>query len=171
MGNILVVLSLIAGLAIPGIAHAEASDSFVSAPTIAINSYNAFSTTGSNPEFGEPWITGYGSMWFRYVAPSRGIVRLNTTSTYYTYFQIFRGPSIDKLNLVEQGISKNSGTVTFPAEAGMEFLIAVSTDYPSAEEVSFSIRQDSWPYGNGTLVAPALPTAQFPNPVSPEHSA
>ena len=162
MGNILVVLSLIAGLAIPGIAHAEASDSFVSAPTIAINSYNAFSTTGSNPEFGEPWVTGYGSMWFRYVAPSRGIVRLNTTSIYYTYFQIFRGPRIDKLNLVEQGISKNSGTVTFPAETGMEFLIAVSTDYPSAEEVSFSILQDPWPYGADAVVAPAMPTSQSP---------
>lgn len=97
MRNIFSILNLIIVLAIPGMARAGVSDSFAGASTIAINSYNTFTTTGSDRESGEPGFIGYGSMWFRYVAPTRGIVRLNTTSPHYTYFHVLRGTSIDKL--------------------------------------------------------------------------
>lgn len=152
----------ILGFSLCGLTIANASDTFAGAPLVAINSNTTLATSSSGKQPGEPVYIGKGSMWYRYIVPTRGIVRITTTWNEWSDVHIFRGSSIDKLNLVTSGHFRFGGTVTFPAEAGMEFRIALSTDSSSSVPMSFTTQQNAWPYGSGTVVVPSVPTSTVP---------
>lgn len=148
-------------------------DNFASAEVIANNSTTSVSNASATNEAGEPSDIGYRTQWYRYVAPARGIVRINTThpntpTGLKHRVRAYRGDSLDKLNFVD-GVASTSSfsdlTLTFPAEAGMEFRIVVATLLNgNSGTIPFTIQQDAWPYGGTTspLIIPDVPGSGLP---------
>jgi hypothetical protein len=147
----------------------HAANNFADAELLANNSTTVVSASTATKEAGEPSVVLFRSNWFRYIAPSRGIVRINipatSTSSFDPGIHVFRGDVIDKLNKVNNTTFTNAGvTVTFPAEAGMEFRIATSQDSSTNHgNYDLVIQQDAWSYGSPTtsLVTPDMPTSQL----------
>ena len=148
----------------------HASDSFVAAQRLFINTTTSVSNASATNEAGEPVDTGYKTLWYRYIAPTRGVVRISTPVDVPIgighQVGVYRGNNLSALNWVtsnETSSSSGGTTVTFLAEAGMEFRILISSYYSGESGIlKFSIQQDSWPHGSGTLVSPAMPITSTP---------
>jgi hypothetical protein len=161
-------LSLIAAALGLCLTPVHGSNSFAGASLVANNSTVTGNSTGATSEPGERSYLGTETMWYRYVAPARGIVRINTSNQLIHHLiHVFRGNSLSALNLVEWDSSRRPNyvsvrpvTVDFPAEAGMEFRICFSDNSSNSGAFSFTIQQDVWPYGSisAPLVIPDLPS-------------
>jgi hypothetical protein len=161
----------------------QASDSFAGAPLVANNSTVSGSNATATTEPGErldanPIYSATKTMWYRYVAPARGIVRITTPTSpdlgFNHHIQVFRGNSLTALNLINyqeaSALALTAGiNLQFAAEAGMEFRIVFAARGTGAGgDFNFTVQQEAWPYGSTTtpLVAPDLPvTAQIPNDI------
>ncbi|NJM38782.1 MAG: hypothetical protein HC845_13435 [Akkermansiaceae bacterium] len=156
--------------------HAQANDSFANAISIANNSSVTGNATTATTEPGErttavSGVTLQRTLWYRYVAPARGVVRINSPRPvpFAQAIQVFRGNSLTALNLVAAD-SAGSGfgpvDVEFPAEAGMEFRIVFSQRSTGSgnPDFSFTVQQEAWPYGSTTtpLTLPDVPTTARP---------
>jgi Bacterial Ig domain len=155
----------------------HASDSFAGAPLVPNNSTVTANNATATTEAGErinadPNSTNAKTMWYRYVAPARGMVRITTPTSPAIGFshnvQVFRGDSLSALNLVtyERSIlSTSSVNFQFPAEAGMEFRIvfAMRSSSSLSGAFSFTVQQEAWPYGSvsAPLVIPEMPTTSL----------
>lgn len=149
---------------------ATASDSFSGAPTLAINSQTDYNTTANTREPGEPADLGEHTTWYRYVAPTRGIVRIDLTASLapgsgsgYAYLDVFHGNTLAGLNRVSDDYGSSAATVSFPAEAGAEFRICISDARAAVKHLGkITIQQSSWPHGSAPLIAPVLSTTGQP---------
>ncbi len=156
---------------------AQANDSFANPQTIANNSNvtgnNSLATTEPGERLGAvSGVTLHNTLWYRYTAPARGIVKITTVGSpgYSRAIQVFRGNSLTATNLVgfdSASIGSSAGiNFQFPAEAGMEFRIVFARTFASTTgaDFSFTVQQEAWPYGSTTtlLTVPDVPTTARP---------
>ncbi len=133
------------------------NDSFASATTLSGTSAQTIGTNSSaTKETGEPNHAGNSggrSVWWRWVAPSAGIVALHTRySTYDTLLAVYTGSSVGSLTAVASNDNEGSGqssALTFTATSGTTYWIAV----------------DGWNGNSGTIVLTLLLTSSSTGPV------
>jgi hypothetical protein len=116
--------------AMKGRPHAQAASLSVSYTGTQI-----FNTRGSVKQPGEPnhcGVVGGASQWFAYIAPTNGMLFLNTEgSSYDTVVAVYTGPGDSFATLVEVACDNNSGSngltskLSFPATMGTPYYIAV----------------------------------------------
>jgi hypothetical protein len=83
-----------------------------------------------------------GSLWFRWVAPRNGLVRLSYDPTNTPYDQrgaVFKGPDLGHLQVIQSPAV--FGLSVFPVEVGTEYLIAVAggAEIPSFIPATFHL--------------------------------
>lgn len=118
----------------------------------------------------EPALTGYRTLWYRWIAPKRGIARITTPSSSVIGFghaiSVFRGSEITRLNVVnyqQERDDDESLDFTFPVEEGMEYQIAFGSYDPDEGGPSvFALRTEAWPYGASTVITPPVPVSSTP---------
>ena len=146
-----------------------ANDNFANAALISganaqIDATNVYATK----ETGEPdhgWDSGGHSVWWKWVAPSSGMVEVNTMgSNFDTLLAVYTGSAVGALTLIagddESGVA-NTSALAFPAVAGTTYWIAVDGYYYDVGTIKLN------------LISPAVPPAndQFANatPIGGKH--
>lgn len=159
-------LSLVSIVVCLWASQAWASDSFINAPLVANNSTVTGDNSSATTEPGEPSFVGNRSMWYRYTAPARGIVRITTPTSpelgFYHKIHVFRGSSVSTLNLVEWS-DGSEVSVSFPAEAGMKYYVCFASGGDSSGNFNFTVQQSAWPYGStsSVIVTPSAPKSSL----------
>ena len=109
------------------------NDNFANASTISGGSGSANGTTvGATKEPGEPSHAGNGggaSVWFRWVAPTDGVVTVNTFgSSFDTILGVYTGTNVSNLTVVtsdDDTPTNVQSSVMFAAAAGTEYRLAI----------------------------------------------
>ena len=110
-----------------------ANDSFANRTTVTLAAPTVTgSNVGATKEPGEPTPTGKvggKSVWWSWVAPASGLVKINTYgSSFDTLLGVYTGSLVSSLTLVaanDDGGQGNTSLVSFNSVAGTEYQIAV----------------------------------------------
>jgi hypothetical protein len=133
LGLLAIAVAIIAAFPAPALATPPPNDDFAdaqdlgSAPGASVSGTNRYATA----EFGEPNHHGYpalASVWYRWTAPTNGVVRLNTCgSNFDTLLAVYRGLTVDRLGRVASSddFCGSQSSLKFGTVAGTTYRIAV----------------------------------------------
>ena len=110
------------------------------------------SNVGAGTESGEPAHAGRAprvSVWWKWVAPQGGPVRITTTgSSFNTVLAVYTGSAVNDLTSIASNdnisTSDNRSSVTFAAEAGTEYEIAVDGRQAATGTIQLNLYMLPW---------------------------
>jgi hypothetical protein len=108
--------------------RAPANDDFAAAQALSGSSGRVEATNRlATLETGEPDHGGQSgaSVWFTWTADADGVARFHVDSSFWTIHAVYVGNSVDSLTAVEQTRDVDAQVVTFTAQAGTAYRIAV----------------------------------------------
>ena len=120
--------ALAALLAVPSVAHAAppANDNFAAAQLVVGETASVTGTSvDATEEAGEPDHYNHGgtrSTWYRWIAPSDGVLVVNTSANYSEVSAVYTGATVDGLTFVT---SSHGDEMRVPVKAGVAYSIAL----------------------------------------------
>jgi hypothetical protein len=115
---------------------APANDNFANAQLLGAGSGTLAGTNvGATKETGEPvhaFNRGGKSVWYKYVAPADGVLRVTAAAQFNTLLAVYSGSSLSNLTLLTANDEDTSGfgsTVYFGTKTGLTYYIAADGKY------------------------------------------
>lgn len=123
-----------------------------------------YSGSATNHSSDRTEVTGNNTLWYRWVAPRRGILRVHGSNA-PDHLSIYRGNSASATNLLASHIAprgESKGSIEIPVEAGLEYRICAGWISSTPSISHFQAEMIGWPYGTTPIVAPRLPNSNTP---------
>jgi hypothetical protein len=165
----------VVGLAVPGawaVAASPSNDNFANAQAISAGSVVPGTLVDASAEAGEPAHAGSAasnSVWYRWTAAETGRVGLRTCvgpATAVTRKAVYVGTSIDSLELVADDSYTPYCYMTFVADAGETYEIAIDARGPAG---TFNLELNTYlprPPNDDFADAEVIPSSTSPGPVA-----